>query len=244
MTFVVAALALAVLLLTFLVAGLLRSHAVILRRLHELGAGVEADANTPAAGHGPRGVPRTAPTGRVAADVEGRTLDGDAVALRVTDVDHDTVLLFLSSGCLTCAGFWEALGSGLVTVPAGARVVVVARDADQESPATLAELAPDGIRVVLSSSAWEAYAVPGSPYVVHVSDGRVRGEGTGGTWDQVATLLAEATGDLGYVGGAARSRRAAADLRREEDTDRALLAAGIAPGDPRLYPSSTDRSPS
>jgi hypothetical protein len=32
-----------------------------------------------------------------------------------------------------------------------------------------------------------------------------------------------------------RSRKATADAEREEDVDRVLLAAGIAPGDPSLY---------
>lgn len=246
MTALVIALTVTVVVLAVLVAGLLRSHATILRRLHELGAGVEPGAATPlptvdaaASDDGPRrpaGVPETAPTGRAASDLVGTSIGGDALALRVRDVEHDTVLAFLSSGCTTCSGFWEALDEG-VDLPAGTRLVVVTRDLAEESPAILADLAPDGVTVVCSSAAWRDHAVPGSPYVVHVDgpSGRVRGEGTGGSWEQVARLLADATGDLAYVGGPRRARRAAADLRREEDTDRALLEAGFVPGDERLW---------
>lgn len=248
MTVLVLALTVVVLLLAVLVAGLLRSHATILRRLHELGAGIEADPSssdvpapgaTAATAGGPRrpaGVPPTAPTGRPASDVVGTSVVGDPVAVRVREVQHDTVLAFLSSGCTTCAGFWEAFDEG-VALPDDARLVVVTRDLADESPAILADLAPDDVTVVCSSSAWQDHAVPGSPYVVHVDgrSGRVRGEGTGGSWEQVARMLADATGDLAYVGGPHRPRRAAADLRREQDTDRALLDAGFVPGDERLW---------
>lgn len=250
MTVLVIALTVTVVVLAVLVAGLLRSHATILRRLHELGAGVEPDAAVApraAPGDGPRrpdGVPATAPTGRAASDLVGTSPGGDAVALRVREVEHDTVLAFLSSGCTTCAGFWAAFEDG-VDLPADARLVVVTRDLAEESPAVLADLAPDGTTVVCSSAAWRDHAVPGSPYVVHVDGrtGRVRGEGTGGSWEQVARLLADATGDLAYVGGPRRARRAGADLRREADTDRALLEAGFVPGDERLWvPLDTDGS--
>lgn len=251
MTILVTALTVVVVVLAVLVAGLLRSHATILRRLHELGAGVEPGAAVvPAArpapaATGPRrpaGVPATAPAGRAGSDLVGTSPSGDPVAIRVREVDHDTVLAFLSSGCTTCAGFWEAFGEG-VPLPGGARLVVVVRDLVEESPALLDHLVPGGVTVVCSSAAWDDHGVPGSPYVVHVdgASGRVRGEGTGGSWEQVARMLADATGDLAYVGGPRRGRRAAADLRREQDTDGALLAAGFLPGDERLYvPPGTD----
>ena len=57
--------------------------------------------------------------------------------------DHLTLLAFLSSGCATCAGFWEAFrtptSSGL---PAGTRLVVVTKGPDMEIPAEVAALAP------------------------------------------------------------------------------------------------------
>jgi thiol-disulfide isomerase/thioredoxin len=256
MTWVVALLTVVVVLLVVLVAGLLRSHAAILRRLDELGVGLdetgerEAEAQrdgAPATGQrlplagqqkpGDNSSNGSTGQGRAASDIVGTTLDSEAAAVRVTEVDHDTVLAFLSSGCVTCEAFWQALHEG-VALPEGARLVVVAADADQESPATLASLAPDDLSMVLSTQAWRDYAVPGSPYIVYVNgaQGRVRGEGTGQSWDQVTRLLAQGSGDLAFVGGGTRAQKANADAAREQDTDAALLAAGIEPGDPRLYP--------
>lgn len=255
MTFVVTLLAVVVVLLTVLVAGLLRSHAEILRRLHELGAGVgehestsdratRAGARAPRAGFPPaqRDLPRDpeqAPDRR-AADISGTTVTGDPVALRVTGVDHDTVLLFLSSGCSTCRGFWDALtDAGTMHLPAAARVVVVTEGPSKESPARIARRAPDGVTVVMSDAAYADYRVEGTPYVVEVEGrtGRVRGEGTGQDWPQVARMLAEATGDRahgGRTGRRARPRRS----DRASLVDDELIAAGIAPGDERLYRAS------
>lgn len=247
MSVVVVVLAIVVALLAVLVAGLLRSHAEILRRLEALGAGV-----------GPSTVPRTAaslpgppdvPAGRAAADISGATLGGGARALRVVGVPGDTLLLFLSSGCLTCRTFWEAAATpSALTLPAGTRLVVVAKDLDEESPSALGDLAGADTELVLSTEAWRAYAVPGSPYAVLVDGptGRVRGEGTGADFDQVARFLAQATGDLAYLGEATPRRgKARSDAARERDTDAELLAAGIVPGDPSLYPTQghEDRGP-
>jgi hypothetical protein len=116
--------------------------------------------------------------------------------------------------------------------------VVVAKGPEEESPSAIAELAPRAFTTVLSSPAWEAYDVPGSPYVVCVDGptGTVKGEGTGSSWSQVAGLLAQATGDLAFTGAAgARRRKARPDAERESDIDAALLAAGVLPGDERLY---------
>ena len=238
---VVALLAVVVALLAFLVVGLLRSHAEILRRLADLGAGVE----DPAGDRAPRvqpGVisPPDLPPGRPAHDVAGATLDGGAQVVRTTGVDHDTLLLFLSSGCLTCRDFWEALRRpGGLEVPEGTRGVAVVHDADAEIPAALSDLAGPGTPLLLSSSAWADFEVPGSPYAIYVDgpSGTVVGEGTGGSWEQVAAMLAQATGDLAFVGERTpRARKARRDARFERDTDAELLAAGIRPGDPSLYP--------
>jgi hypothetical protein len=88
----------------------------------------------------------------------------------------------------------------------------------------------------MSSAAWEAYQVPGSPYFVLVDGvaGRVEGEGTGATWPQVRNLIVQAGGD----DADARSGRSGA--AREARIDRELLAHGIRPGDPLLYHDGTD----
>ena len=184
-------LAVVVAVLVVLVAGLLRSHAVVLRRLHELGAGVDPAAPRVAPG---RPSPTNAPVGRRAADVVGVDPAGNAVALRIVGAQHDTVLAFLSSTCLTCARFWDDLADARsVALPDGARLVVVAKGPAEESPSAIAELAPRGFTTVMASEPWEAYDVPGSPYVVCVDGptGTVKGEGTGGSWQQVAGLLAQ-----------------------------------------------------
>lgn len=240
MTVVVVLLAIVVALLAVLVLGLLRTNAEVLRALEELGAGLEEGG--PGRRRSPDDAPApTARTGRPAIDVSGTTLDGGATALRVVGAQHDTLLLFLSSGCLTCRSFWDAMReSGGLGLPSRIRVVAVTKDLDEESPSALDELVPRrGADHVMSNQAWLDYSVPGSPYAVLVggTEGRVIGEGTGGTWEQVANLLAQATGDLVYVGeDAPRTRKANRDMQVERDTDAELLNAGIRPGDPSLYP--------
>ncbi len=214
--------------LTLLVAGLLRSHAEILRRLHALGAGLDLD--DPVAGSGTsttRPVDlRASEAGFVTAvDLAGSGLRDDALHVPVVGVAHRTLIAFLSSGCLTCQTFWEAFadvrGLGL---PDDVRLVVVTKDGAEESTSVLRRLAPAGVPVVMSSAGWADYQVPGSPYFVLVdgTEGRVRGEGTGAHWDQVKNLLRQADDD-------------ASDSSREVRIDRELLAHGIAPGDPSLY---------
>lgn len=255
MTLAVVVLAIVVAVLVVLVAGLLRSHALILRQLHQAGLGLDSFDGTsstlPMAGDGaghdeaaeaaertPR--PGDAPAGRRAQDVAGQTPEGGSAGVAVRDVDHDTVLLFLSSDCATCQRFWAALdpqAGQRPALPEGVRLVVVTRGVEHELPAAVAEHTVD-VPVIMSDEAWADYDVPGSPYAIHVDGpaGRVRGEGTGGDWAQVAQLLARATGDMAYVGASpSRRRKARRDREVERDTDAELLAAGILPGDESLY---------
>ena len=247
MTVVVVILAIVVALLTVLVAGLLRSHAEILRQLHDLGVGEGATAPGPDPGVRAAEVnrPRTdgrvpppapgVPDGRRAVDIVGTGPRGESIAIRTVDVEHDTVLVFLSTGCTTCSTFWSDLREP--DLPAGTRLVIVTRDPDGELPASVLELAPAGATVAMSTRAWDELRVPGSPFVVHVHgpSGRVIGEGTAASWGQVLELFLRAGGDQRLGGG-----KASADTRRERDLDRVLLEAGIAPGDPSLYPATDD----
>jgi len=233
MTALVACETVLLVLLVVLVAGLLRSHAEILRRLGPPGA--DAVDGTAASAIGP---PRTVnrDPGAPAPDVAGATPGGDAIKLSpgaATAVP--TLLAFLSSGCTTCHRFWEGLtervappGSELPGVR-GAELVIITRDPSHESPSRLRALAPAGVPVVMSSQAYEDYAVPGAPYFVLV-DGRVRGEGVATTWSALESLLADATGDASEGGGNGRAQQ----------VDARLVAAGVAPGDPSLYPRSVD----
>jgi hypothetical protein len=222
-------------LLTLVVIGLLRSHGEILRQLHTLGAGLDPDAREAPVSLRPRGdLPRDGSGLGVAADLTGAGLHDDAVSIPVIDVQHRTLLAFLSSGCLTCRGFWDAFDRpDTLGLPADVRLVVVTKDAAEESLHTIRGLAPRDLAVVMSSAAWEHYTVPGSPYfaLVDGAAGRVVGEGTGASWDQVKSLLAHADGDAAVQGATVGGGAAATEAR----IDLELLEQGIEPGDPRLY---------
>ena len=197
MTALVVALTVAVLLLAVLVAGLLRSHAEILKALHDLGAGLELDRTEP--GHVPvtiDGVRTPGATGAPApAAVTGSTLDGESVVVAL-GTGTDTLLAFLSTGCSTCQSFWEAFQASDVEVPGGARLVVVTKDLDEESRSALTARAPRSVPLLTSSQGWADFEVPGSPYFVYVDGtGRVVGEGSAATWPAVATLMGQAHAD-------------------------------------------------
>ena len=254
MTAVVVALALVVAVLTLLVLGLLRSHADILRRLHELDGGAEGAA--PA--RGPRTVGRdeftTFPEVQAPPEREGFTesrdlagvgVDDDALTVRVTGVEHRTLVAFLSGTCLTCQRFWDAFQKpAKLGLPRDVRLVVVTKGPDQESPAAVADLAPKAVPVVMTNDAWMSYDVPGSPYFVLVDgrSGTVQGEGTGIDWDQVKGLLTQVTDDASYAADleARRVQKYRADDERERRVDDELMAAGIAPGDPSLFGPATE----
>jgi hypothetical protein len=244
MVVLVTLLAVVVALLALLVAGLLRSHAEIIRALHELGADLDPDSRGRAA---TLSVPPTRADGRSATDVAGESPIGDAVNVGVAGSPDPTLLAFLTSGCLTCAGFWEAFARPeRLVVPGDARLVVVTKSGGNESVSKLRDLAPETVPVVMSSEAWEAYDVPVAPYFVYVDgpSGQVLGEGAASTWEQVVSLLSQALDDAGLESGGRsrrhRRRRSRGDAPREARADRDLLAAGIHPGHPSLFPRSED----
>ena len=214
MTVLVACETLLLVLLLLLVAGLLRSHAEILRRLGPPDAD-ESRLPEPGARSG----------GREARDIGGTTLAGDALMIGLGRSSTPTLLAFLSSGCGVCDGLWEDLRAGRpVELPSEVRLVAVVKDARAESPARLQALAPANVPVVMSSAAWKHYAVPATPYFVYVEDGYVQGEGSASGWKQIVSLLRDANADaLQHNGGV-------------DDAERALGAAGIGPGHPSLYP--------
>jgi hypothetical protein len=211
-------------LLVVLVAGLLRSHAEIMRRLGpEDGPIASAPQAAPT-----RADARPAGAAGDAPELAGVTPTGDAVKLAFSPrAGAPTLLAFLTSGCGTCAGFWETLGER--RLPAGVRTVIVTHGADRERPAKLRALAPDGIPVVMSSEAWTDYEIPGAPYFVLVNGG-VRGEGVATTWHALASLVGDAIEDQGEA-----ERTGGGELRAQRIDD-ALAAAGIGPGHPSLYP--------
>ena len=177
-------------------------------------------------------------------DIVGQGLSGEVVSVRTVAVPHDSVIVFLSSGCSGCTTFWEQLADrrGLAAV-GDSRVVVVTKSPEDESPSLLRQLCPPDVDLVMSGSAWADYDVPGSPYVIVVDGGtgRVKGEGSGTSLTQISGLMQQAYGDGASFGGGAspgggrRIVKPRSDAEREVDVDRALLAAGISPGHPSLY---------
>lgn len=244
MTALVVGLAIAVALLALLVAGLLRAHADVLRVLHQMGVSLDPAGSREEPLSGSSSIALRPTPGRPEvtdlADLVGTTPSGDALSVAVAGVAHDTLLAFLSSGCATCRAIWEVLRKETPDVPGGARLVVVTRGSEAESPGAVLDLsggveASGALKVIMSSEAWEHYDVPYAPYFVLVSGslGRVVGEGVAASWEQVSSLVANAMADR-----TTDPRRSRADRLRDAEADHALEQAGIGPGDPRLYPAS------
>ncbi len=242
-----------VLVLGILVTGLLRSHADILRSLHELGAGVgdpsaaattTAPSATPVADPVTLAPPISSPALGVAPAVAGVTPSGDARAVAVDNSDHLTLLGFLSSGCTSCAAFWDALQEpGRLQLPDHTRVVIVTKGPDREVPSEVRSRTTGPIPVVMSTDAWVDYQVPGSPFFVLVdgATGRKVGQGVASHVGQLAELVRRAEHDRGSVdNGRGRGESALDGPGREAAADEVLRAAGILPGDPSLYPRTLD----
>lgn len=254
MTALVIVLGVVVLILVVLVAGLLRSHADILRALHDLGI-TETDLDGSSGTASPDepfetrpGVPQPrANEGEPTAhDIVGATPTGGSARAAVVATRHTTLLAFLSSGCLTCRDFWDAFAGDLDLPGADTRLVIVTQGPDLESPSAVASLAPHDVTVLMSSEAWNDYGIPVSPYFLLVDgpSGAVIGEGAASSWDSVVGMLERSMADTGRTrSGRSTKRSRARGAVREADTDQALAAAGIEPGDARLYPDPADGTP-
>lgn len=218
---------LAIILLAVLVVGLLRSHAEILRSLHQLGV----DGGTDHSSHSFSATPRPRLGSDAPADLAGETLRGSAVHVGVSGTDATTLLAFLSSGCSACLGMWNDLRTDPTAELGDIRLVVVTKGPEDESQSRLQELAPPGVTVVQTTQAWHDYGVPVTPYFVLIDGptGEVVGEGSASSWGQVRSLMAQASADrvaLADGRGGDTEMRADAELRR----------AGISEGHPSLYP--------
>src|SRR3546814_19988618 len=83
---------------------------------------------------------------------------GDPTSVAIAGVAHRTLLVFLSSGCLTCQDFWEAFSApASLGLRADVRPVIVVKAPSHESLGRVQELAPATVPVVLTNDAWEAY---------------------------------------------------------------------------------------
>ena len=258
MTGLVIAEAVAIALLALLVAGLLRSHAEILKALHELGAGqgthdhdlpvastakVVSELDFPGVREGVA-PPRPVEIADRVRDIAGLTPWDETAAVGIAGEEPgSTLVAFLSTGCGTCAGFWDELKRpGGARLPASTRLVIVTKGEEEESISALRRIAPQDSLVVMSTQAWVDYEVPGSPYFLLIEDGHVTGEGSGSTWQQVRGLLGQAADDTevrrGRPSEVVNAIHNAAGRDRADRIDRELTAAGILPGHPSLYPDA------
>jgi hypothetical protein len=186
-------------LLAVVVVSLLRSHAELLRRLPEPEEGHDhvhddADRKRPMLSSD---LPVPKRIASRAHDVAGSTLEGDQVVVSAAS-GTNTLFAFLSTGCLTCQGFWDGLRPDVrEPLPGDTRVVVVVKDPAFESPSRLAKLAPPDVPVIQSSAAWEDFGVAMSPYFCFVDGGtgELRSEGAAMSWHQVSSLLTDALFD-------------------------------------------------
>ena len=259
--------AVAVALLGVLVAGLLRSHADILKKLHDMGSSLDpvldrspGTLSSSISGNDPIGN-LSAPNRSlgVAMDISGSTPTGESVVVGIAGSRSDTLLAFLSSGCSTCVELWRQFREGKVEeLPGNPRIVVVARDSTEESPNALANLAPNNLKVVMSSRAWTDYGVPGAPYFIMIDgmNSSIVGEGSARSWGQIGDLVRQALIDkepqsisptlsssANVHPSPTMERDAISRLKqgrlngpqREARADAQLAAAGIGPGDASLF---------
>ncbi|HSM43616.1 MAG TPA: hypothetical protein VK969_01225 [Acidimicrobiia bacterium] len=222
MTAVVIIEAVVIVMLLILVAGLLKSHAEILRRLDRLGAAADsADHESPQQ-------PRTSGLGRAPTDeIIGIEPGGSAVSASLSPRTGETLLAFLSTGCASCQVFWEEFATHPALLATDARPIIVTKGSGAESPPKVAQLAPPEIRVVMSDEAWDEFKVPLTPYFMLVGgDGGIIGEGSATNMDRLLDLLR---------GSADDSPVRMSTRQRERFTDDRLSSSGVEPGDPSLY---------
>ena len=181
MTVLVVAEAVVIALLGILVIGLLRRNSEMLRGLPEAG----------------EPVPDPSGTGTMALDIAGMGLNGKVVGIRVREPDRPTLLAFMSTTCATCDHFWKRFGTaGALATLGDTRLIIVTYGSDRERPEHVAEVAPAGIQLVMSSIAWQTYAVPGSPYFVMISGetGLITAKDSAPNWDGLVNLIGSEAG--------------------------------------------------
>lgn len=228
MTVLIACETLLLVALTFLVIGLLRSHAEILRRIGPGSTEGSPERDRLAVDELIPQPERRADL-RAGQDIAGLTPNRDALKVALDEGSPPTLLAFLSSGCKVCDRFWRDLASDsrLAELPREIRLVAVTKGLHEESPSRIRELAPETVPVVMSSEAWRDYRAPAAPYFVYVEHGQVRGEGSASSWMGIASLLRDAIEDHAYANHGER---------RTAQIDQVLMASGIGPGHPSLYP--------
>jgi hypothetical protein len=235
---VVIGLALIVLLLGMLVVGLLRSHADVLKRLESLGAGLEESGHEH--GSGQITLTRRQDTSIRDVRVTGVTPDGEPVVTSLSSGTDATLIAFLSTTCSSCTPFWEGLEASLMHFGGHRhRVVIVTLGEAEESPTRAQSMARPGADVIMSSTTWNEFGVPGAPYFVLLEPGTgsVLGEGSAMTYEALVEFLTDATNDQQWDVATGRS-----PVDEESRIDAELRRAGIVADDSRLYHEKGDIS--
>jgi hypothetical protein len=215
-----------IVLLAVLVGGLLKSHAEILRQLDALGASEDGSVSVGSAQTRPKTTGfEKAPTTTLA----GVDLAGGSVSMSLDHGRGNTLLAFLSSGCLSCETFWKEFGGDFELPTPDTRTVILTKGPNSESPSKLGELAPGRIPLLMSDEVWDTFRVPMTPYFLLVDgSGMVMGEGAAASWRHLLGLLRQSAAD------AASPLHMDTEGRRQF-TDTQLRSAGVHPGDPSLY---------
>ena len=215
--------AVVILLLLILMAGLLKSHAEILRKLDRLGAtetGIDSQRARPVStnlGQAPL------------SQITGSEPGGGEVVVSLDHGRGSTLVAFLSSGCASCRVFWEQFDGEFELPDPTTRTVVVTKGTDSESPSKIVELAPESLTTVMSTDAWDSFRVPLTPYFVYINAaGQVIGEGSATTWPHLLSLLRQSAQD------AADPTSLDTDARIRYANE-SLTSSGIEPDDPSLY---------
>ena len=221
-----------------LLVSVLRGYGEVLIQLGEKGTAASSGLKT-ALPHRLGGTDDPEP----AHDLTGVTPEGSAVQISLQQGAPDSLLLFLSSGCLVCRDFFKAVGSdGGDPALRQLRPVIITKGPEDESPSKIASLAVDGssVPIVMSSEMWEKYEVPGSPFFSLV-DGRrglIVGEGSAPSWTQLESLLKDAIADADVIAPTDARPTVRSPIpsgaARQQALDEALSAAGIGPGHPSL----------
>ena len=141
------------------------------------------------------------------------------------------LVAFLSSGCKTCQAFWKSFRNGMDLPRPDIRPVIVTKGIHEESPSDIRDRAPIDITTIMSSEAWDAFRVPGTPYfqLIDATSGAVVGEGSAGSWARLTELINRSLHDdqLAEIHLSTK--------QRFDDSTTALERAGIEPGDPSMF---------
>lgn len=231
MTAVIIIEAVVIVLLGILVAGLLKSHAEILRQLHALGAHEDGSVAPTTS----LGSPRTTGFEKApSTTLTGVGLSGESMSVSLEHGRGNTLLAFLSSSCTTCRLFWREFNGDFELPTPDTRTVIVTKGPQSDSPSKIAELAPTHLTLVMSDDVWDEFKVPMTPYFLLVDgDGMVIGEGAATNWKHLLGLLRQSAAD-------ASSPLHLDTGERAQFTDVQLRAAGLEPGDPSLYENPID----